>query len=89
MKDDAIWNSILRRWALRSSVDPTGQEIIALMGYMQLCPPHVMSSQCRVWYDHLEVGQEERIIMRHGMAITMTVQRDIPQEAIATSLPPI
>jgi hypothetical protein len=40
----------------------------------------------RVWYDHLEVGQEERIIMRLGMAITMTVQRDIPQEAIATSL---
>ena len=45
VKDDAIWNSIPRRWALRSSVDPTGQEIIALMGYMQLCPPHVMSSQ--------------------------------------------
>eukprot|EP00435_Cladocopium_sp_Y103_P055375 s605_g18.t1 len=73
--DNAIWNGVPRRWALRSSLDPTGLELVALMGYLQLCPPFVLQTECRVWCRGQEIGMEDRVMVRHGLALTVTVLR--------------
>eukprot|EP00435_Cladocopium_sp_Y103_P074137 s70_g47.t1 len=73
--DSDIWNGLPRRWALRSSADPTGDELIALMGYRLLCPPHVPTTECRVWCRGHEIGMDDRLITRNGMALTVTIHR--------------
>lgn len=73
--DNTIWNGLPRRWALRSSLDPTGLETVALMGYRYLCPPHVMTTQCRLWCRNREIALDERYLTQHGLALTLRVQR--------------
>ena len=55
------------------------------MGYYQLCPPNVTATQCQIWCRGREIGLDDRLLTRHGMALTLTVLRDSIEE-IATSL---
>jgi hypothetical protein len=73
--DNTIWNGYPRRWALRSSVDPSGAELVALMGYRLLCPPHMPLNRCQIWCRRQEIGMDDDLIVRHGLAITLTVVR--------------
>eukprot|EP00435_Cladocopium_sp_Y103_P019115 s4248_g4.t1 len=75
--DSAIWNGLPRRWALRSSADPTGDELIALMGYRLLCPPPVPTTECRVWCRGHEIGMDDWLATRHGMSLTITIHRAV------------
>ena len=55
--DNTIWNAFPRRWALRGSSDPTGGELIALMGYHHICSDDAV--QCRIWCHGQEIGYDE------------------------------
>ena len=79
--DNAIWNAHPRRWAIRSSIDPTGYELVALMGYRNLCPPLYDQVQCQIWCRGQEIGYDDRILVRHGLAITLTVLRPIDADS--------
>lgn len=78
--DNTIWNGHPRRWALRSSMDPSGAELVALMGYRFYCPPHMPHNQCQIWCRQQEIGMDDDLIVRHGLAITLTVIRHEPTE---------
>ena len=78
--DNTIWNGHPRRWALRSSMDPSGPELVALMGYCFYCPPHMPHNQCQIWCCQQEIGMDDDLIVRHGLAITLTVIRHEPTE---------
>eukprot|EP00435_Cladocopium_sp_Y103_P009314 s83_g2.t1 len=82
--DDAIWNNYPRRWALRASVDPTGLEIVALMGYRFLCPPQTTDAACHVWCQGQLIDMHERFLTHHGLSLDLRVVRqDIPEDAAA------
>eukprot|EP00435_Cladocopium_sp_Y103_P014993 s3001_g3.t1 len=73
--DDAVWNNLPRRWALRTSVDPTGLEIVALMGYRFLCPPQTSNADCQVWCQGRAIGMQERFLTYHGLSLDLRVYR--------------
>ena len=83
--DNAIWNGAPRRWAIRSSADPTGHEIVALMGYRLLCPPHVPTTICQLWCRRRELPLHDRLLVRHGLALTVTILRAFEEDVDATA----
>ena len=50
------------------------------MGYRLLCPPHVLDTVCQLWYRHRELPLPERLLVRHGMALTVTILRRVQGE---------
>ena len=50
------------------------------MGYRLLCPPHVLDTVCQLWYRHRELPLPERLLVRHGMALTITITRSFQDE---------
>ena len=84
--DNTIWNGHPRRWALRSSRDPSGAELVALMGYRFYCPPHMPHNQCQIWCRQQEIGMDDDLIVRHGLAITLTVLRHELEEDSDTQI---
>ena len=83
--DSHIHSAAPRRWALRSSADPSGLELVALMGYRRLCPPADLASHCQVWCRRREIGLDEVVLVRHGLALTLTVLRSPPLAETASS----
>eukprot|EP00435_Cladocopium_sp_Y103_P072923 s200_g41.t2 len=75
VSDDTIWNGYPRRWAIRCTSDPTGLEIVALMGYRLLCPPQIPDAQCFVICRQARIGMQERFLTNHGLSIDMQVFR--------------
>ena len=75
VSDNTIWNGFPRRWVLRSSIDPTGIELIALMGYRQLSPPEDTTAQCHILLQQRAIALYERIFVHNGLALEMTVRR--------------
>eukprot|EP00435_Cladocopium_sp_Y103_P051465 s2317_g16.t1 len=73
--DDTIWNGYPRRWAIRCAQDPTGLEIVALMGYRFLCPPQISNAQCHVICRQVNIGMQERFLTNHGLSIDLRVLR--------------
>ena len=73
--DSAAPSGAPRGWALRSSIDPSGLEVLALMGYRLLCPPHEPAAQCQVWCRRQEIGHMDVVLVRDGLALTVTVLR--------------
>eukprot|EP00435_Cladocopium_sp_Y103_P071791 s39_g38.t1 len=82
--DDAVWNGHPRRWALRTSVDPTGLEILALMGYRFLCPPQVPAATCQVWCRGQAIGMYERFLTQHGLSLDVHILRRHLQDCSVT-----
>ena len=81
--DSLIHSGAPRRWALRSTEDPTGMELVALMGYRYLCPPADPQARCQVWCRRQEIGMDDVVIVRHGLALTLTVLRPSADPEIA------
>ena len=66
---------------LRSSIDPTGLELVALMGYRWLCPPEDRSAQCWIHHRQRPVDLQERTLVQHGSTLTLVVRRTISATA--------
>ena len=75
VSDNLVLNGQPRRWVLRSSRDPTGLELVALMGYRQLCPPEDTTAYCHLRFRRQTIDLYERVLVRHGVAFVLEVHR--------------